>query len=289
MNDAVGPPLTDRARNRVFRYDLRRDDGTEVQCVAKFYDRAEDATRVADVLRAIAAAGTVAVPRVIRYDTPRLLLLSFEAGEAFTPALGADDGTVAAATGRALAALHAIRPPSVVDRVTSAAAILDDLHFRVAELRARLPGAERSLTRTLAELLRDLPQDSAAPSFVHGDFGPANLLWNGRDVVMLDFDRCARGDPALDLGTLFTQLHRSALRAPARLPNFAALRERVLEAYGAADRDLAARVAWYEHAVLVRKIHSLALDTKRHVRPERIRQRQAEAVRLLEVSHGRTA
>jgi aminoglycoside phosphotransferase (APT) family kinase protein len=279
-------PLTDRARNRVVRFDFRAADGTELRCVGKFYDREEDACRAAGVLSALTAIGTVAVPHVLDYDAARrLLVLTYEEGEALTPALAADEGAVASAVGRALAALHAA--PVVVDRVTSAARVLDDLRSRVAELHARLPGSTGSLQQTLFELERDTPPGGAASpaAFVHGDFGPANLLWNGREVVVLDFDRCSQGDPALDLGTLFTQLRRSALRAPGRFPDLALVRERVWDAYGRDDRELAARVAWYERAVLVRKIHSLALDTTRHTRPERILQRRAEAVRLMEECH----
>jgi aminoglycoside phosphotransferase (APT) family kinase protein len=283
-------PLTDRAHNRVVRYELHAADGRAMCCVGKFYECEADALRVADLLCALSAAGGVATPRLLAHDAPRhLLLITHEDGEAFTPALAADDGPVAVAVGRALAALHATPVPAVVDRVTSAALVLDDVRSRVAELRTRLPESTASLPRTLAELQRDLPSDPPVCSLVHGDFGPANLMWNGREVVVLDFDRCARGDPALDLGTLFTQLRRSSLRTPARLPPFAPLRERVLDAYGRTDPALEPRVGWYERAVLVRKIHSLALDTTRHVRPERIRQRQAEAVRLLEESHAPSA
>ena len=45
---------------------------------------------------------------------------------------------------------------------------------------------------------------------------------------------------------------------------------------------MAERVAWYEQVVLMRKIHALEFDTTRRPEAEAIRQRQAEAVRLLE-------
>jgi aminoglycoside phosphotransferase (APT) family kinase protein len=276
-------PLTDRAHNRVVRYELRATYGATLRCVGKSYEVEADALRVADIIRAVNAGGKVATPRLLAVDVPRcLLVFTYEEGDPFTPALAGEERAVTAAVGRALAALHATPVPAIVERVTTAALVLDDLRPRVAELRGRLPRLSGSLPRRLAELERDLPSDPPVLSLVHGDFGPANLVWNGREVVVLDFDRCARGDPALDLGTLFTQLHRSALRAPARLPRLSELRARVLEAYGA-DADLDARVRWYERAVLVRKIHSLALDTTRHARPDRIRQRHSEAVRLLEM------
>lgn len=278
-------PLTTRTETRVVRYDLRGADGTEVRCVGKAYEREKDVLRVMHTLRILAggAGSEFMSPRVLAYHAPRrVLILTYESGDPLTPALAQDQDPVSSALGRALAALHAA--PVAPDRVVSVAEVLWDAQSRAAELGARFPASAGALEQALRALERDIPRDPP-PSFVHGDFGPANLLWNGRRVVVLDFDRCAQGDPGLDVGTLFVQLRRSALRAPGRLPRLAALRERVLDAYGRDDPDLPDRVAWYERAVLLRKIHSLALDTTRHTRPDRIRQRQAEAVRLLEEGH----
>ena len=101
---------------------------------------------------------------------------------------------------------------------------------------------------------------------------------------MLDLDRCARGDPALDLGNLLAQWRRIALRRPGEVPGFAPVRAALLASYqrcGARDPGLPARAAWYERATLLRKIHSLLTDTTRHPEPEAVRRRQGEAVRLL--------
>jgi len=60
------------------------------------------------------------------------------------------------------------------------------------------------------------------------------------------------------------------------------LRSAILDAYrrwSPPDPDLAARVAWYEAAMLVGKIHVLTFDLARH--PEAGAERQVEAVELL--------
>src|SRR5439155_16346977 len=119
----------------------------------------------------------------------------------------------------------------------------------------------------------------------HGDLGPSQLLWQTGRIVLLDFDRCARGDPALDLGNLLTQLRRLTLRRPGKLPDFDSLRTGILDAYrrwSPADPGLRERVAWYEQVTLLRKIHFLATNTTRHQEVEKRQKRQAEAIQLLE-------
>ena len=278
--------FTEHGKQRVVRYDLQArvagaPDVHRDQWVGKFYDRDEDARRVAAVLGALAlgdwcARGEMRVPRVIAYHDPRhQLLLSYEQGEPVSSAIAHDTGAVLAAMGRALAALHAARIP--LDTITTPAAVLRDLQARIEDLCGRLPDEATALRRVWTELEREAPPLPVAPSFVHGDFGPANLLWSSRQIVVLDFDKCARGDPALDLGNLLAQLRRMTVRKPDRLRDFASARERVLDAYqawSAPDPGLDRRVAWYERATLLRKIHGLVCKTARH----------AEAFRLLRLA-----
>jgi aminoglycoside phosphotransferase (APT) family kinase protein len=288
--------FTEHGKQRVVRYDLQaRLAGTaEVQrdqWVGKFYDRDQDARMVAAVLQALAiddggARGGVKVPRVVAYHESRhQLLLTYERGEPVSSAIAHDTGAVLAAMGRALAALHAARIPR--DALTTPAAVLADLQSRIEDLCARLPGEATALRRIRSELERQAPPLPVAPSFVHGDFGPANLLWSGGQIVVLDFDKCARGDPALDLGNLLAQLRRMTVRKPDRLRDFASARERVMDVYqrrSASDPGLDQRVAWYERATLLRKIHGLVSKTARHEEPDGLRQRHAEASRLLSLA-----
>jgi ABC-type multidrug transport system fused ATPase/permease subunit len=158
------------------------------------------------------------------------------------------------------------------------------LRRKVAELVVRFPTQAPILQHTLAALENQVPALPGALRFLHGDLGAAQMRWNAGRIVMLDFDNCSRGDPALDLGMLLAQLRRLALRKPGKVPDFAVARVGLLAAYESAmpeDPGLAQRVAWYELIALLRKIHFLTFDTTRHAAPETLEQRQAEAVRLM--------
>ena len=289
LEDWSAQPLTKHGKQRVVRYDLRAraaSGAVAYQWVGKLYEDDGAARRVATVLRQLAASdcgarGEMALPSVVAYDASRrLLLLTYEAGESVVSAIAHQHGPVVPAIGRALAALHGT--PVSLEAITSPADVLDDLRPRVTELCARFPGQAGALRDALTRLERDAPPQPAAPSFLHGDFGTANLLWRPGRLVVLDFDRCTRGDPALDLGYLLTQLRRVTLRKPGKLPEFASLSSAILEAYqrwSPPDATLASRVAWYEQATVVGKIHVLTFDLVRY--PEAGAERQVEAVELL--------
>ena len=285
-------PLSKRGKHRVVRYDVqaRTPGGAEVhhEWVGKFYERDEDACGVATTLRELTASrcgarGGFVVPSVLAYHAAqRLLLLSHEAGESVVKAIGAEGAHMLAALGRALAALHAA--PVTPVTVTGPATALADLKGRIRELRSRFPAEAASLQRWRVRLEREAAPPPTTSSFLHGDLGLVQLRWQAGTIVFLDFDDCTRGDPALDLGNLLTQLRRLTLRKPGKLPDFGTARTTILDAYqrsSSGDPDLAQRVAWYEQIALVRKIHSLTFDRTRHPEAEAIRERQAEAVRLL--------
>ena len=287
-------PLSKRGKHRVVRYDVqaRIAGGAEVQhhqWVGKFYEHDEDACGVATTLRELAASrcgarGGFVVPSVLAYHAPRcLLLLSYESGESVVKAIAADGAPVLAAMGRALAVLHAA--PIMAATVTGLAAVLADLQRRIVELCGRFPAEAASLQRWHVRLEREAAPPPTTLSFLHGDLGLVQLRWRAGTIVFLDFDDCTRGDPALDLGNLLTQLRRLTLRKPGKLPDFAAARSRILDAYQCSSASpvpgLAERVAWYEQIALVRKIHSLTFDRTRHPEAEAIRERQGEAIHLL--------
>ena len=56
----------------------------------------------------------------------------------------------------------------------------------LSALRERFPDATAALERGLVELQRAEPPPPRAACFVHGDFGPANLLWRMGQIVVLD-------------------------------------------------------------------------------------------------------
>src|SRR5437660_4221522 len=241
------------------------------QWVGKFYERNDDARKVATVLRELAAnecgaSGGFVVPSVLAYSASNgLLLLTYESGETITKAIVRDGPGVLAAIGRALAFLHAA--PVTSDGITGSADVLGDARRRIAELCARFPAKAAALRQLLIRLESQTPAAPATSSFLHGDLGPSQLLWQHGRVFLLDFDKCTRGDPALDLGNLLTQLRRLTLRKPGKLPDFTSLRRAMLDAYQrwpSHDPGLAERVAWYEQVVLMGKIHALEFAISRH-------------------------
>ena len=290
---SVDPRFTPHGRGRVMLCDLdARVTGVpgvlHCQWLGKWYDSEADGARVAGVLVELAASdcrarGGPEVSGVIAYDrSRRLLFLTYEAGEPLSAAIGRDASTVLTAVGRALAALHATRVTRSVTR--SAVDVFEDLRRRLDELCVRFPGDATGLRRAALALERAVPPLPARPSFLHGDFGPSNLLWRDGTIVALDFDKCAHGDPALDLGNFLAQLRRMIVRAPENLPDFPWARACVLDAYqhdGAPGPDFGLRLAWYERAILLRKIHRLACNSARHPDTDRNPQRQRVARRLL--------
>ena len=258
------------------------------QWLAKWYDSEAEGARVAGVLVELAASdcsarGGPEVSRVVAYDpSRRLLFLTYEVGEPLSAAIGRDASTVLTGLGRGLAALHATRVTRSVTR--SAVDVVEDLRPRLDELCVRFPGDATALRRAALVLDREMPPLPASPSFVHGDFGPSNLLWRNGTIVALDFDKCAHGDPALDLGNLLAQLRRLSVRAPETLADFPWARACVLDAYrqsAVPDSDFEPRLAWYELAILLRKVHRLACNSARHPDTDRDPQRGAVARRLL--------
>ena len=286
--------FTRHGRHRVVRYDVRvhvagAPHVQRYQWVGKLYDRAEDARRAGTILRALAstharADGGVVTPRVVACDPPRgLVLMTYEAGDSLSSAVAQHGSVVLSNVGRALATLHAT--DIAVDGATSPAAMLAEMRSKVAGLCARFPDHAASLRSMLVTLQRGMPPLPAQLSFLHGDCGPAQLLWQTGRIVVLDFDKCARGDAALDLGNLLTQMRRITLRKPERLAmSFPSLRAAILDAYqrwSPPDPGLDRRVAWYEQVALLRKIHGLTFDRSRHPEADALKQREAEAISLL--------
>jgi aminoglycoside phosphotransferase (APT) family kinase protein len=185
------------------------------------------------------------------------------------------------AIGQGLAALHTTSGP--LDRLAPPTAIVAELRQRVQHLYTWMPAAACALHHIVACLARHAPPAVDMPTLVHGDFGPAQLLWDDGRLAMLDFDRCGLGDPALDLGTLLAQLRRRALMRVGTTPDLAELRTLVLEAYhrnGAQSSGFAERVAWYERVVLLRKVHFLAAQDDG--------EKRAQAMALLRLLAGLT-
>src|SRR5438876_5292136 len=153
--------FTQFGKRLVVRYDLEArlaaaPNVRRYRWLGKFYDRDEDARRVASVLRELAsfdghAQSGLAFPSVLAYHAPRrLLLLTYESGESMTTAMAQDTEAILAAIGRALATLHSL--PIAPTRILSPDAVLEDLRPRVRDLCDRFPSED---LEPWAEGLRD--------------------------------------------------------------------------------------------------------------------------------------
>ena len=110
-----------------------------------------------------------------------------------------------------------------------------------------LPGERArigALARTLDERLRDGPPAPARP--IHRDFHGDNVLVDGGRIAFLDFEDCAMGDPADDVGSNWAQLTWHVLKAGARRAGPDAGRRAFLEGYlRDADRGITGRLPLY--------------------------------------------
>jgi len=166
----------------------------------------------------------------------------------------APDGEARAAVAQAaatLASLHALDVDVAGER-----SIEQELaHARKRNERLRL--VEPALAGQVDAVLdRVQPRVRAArpeaSCFVHGDYKASQVLIDGERAVAIDFDRAARGDPALDAGSFLVDLHRRAI-----LTGRDGLRDLAggfLEAYGAHAQvaGLAERARLAEIVVLAR-------------------------------------
>ncbi len=127
---------------------------------------------------------------------------------------GADAESAMHVAGRAVAALHAIRPPDL--RVCTAARHLVDLiRPHPADVAEALPELAPRIERLLARAPTDV--DESAMSAVHRDLHLGQLFQSTNGVVAIDWDLAALGDPGLDLGNLRAYLRTRSPASASRL------------------------------------------------------------------------
>ncbi len=96
----------------------------------------------------------------------------------------------------------------------------------VAARRADLAPALRATVRAMRQ---------RATALVHGDYSPKNILADGADVVILDFEVAHWGDPRFDLAFCLSHLLLKAHRRGADRAAFARAAGQFLDGYAAAD------------------------------------------------------
>lgn len=196
---------------------LYESDGAEA--IAKAFVRADAAAASLEVIRSLQASSralALTVPTPLTFNGARdTILMERLGGKSLKAVIGAtsSEGTVAELvelSAGALVRLHGLRLPGGTER--SFIGEVGDLRRRSARLSAVAPDLAVELDRVLPRL------ESLAPllgwrgrSFVHGDFKPSQMLLRDGRLALVDFDRAARGDPALDVGNFMAQFRKETL------------------------------------------------------------------------------
>lgn len=134
--------------------------------------------------------------------------------------------------------LHSCEPDSVLDEAQTRGinrnSLAPERHLRFVEDRLSYFGGQ-GVTQALDWLRDHIPDDPKHPSVLHGDLWPANVLRHrGHLTGLVDWERAAVGDPALDIG--FAKVGLALLPAPAHVPT------PIRQAINAAGRSMAARL-----------------------------------------------
>ncbi|MFF2246689.1 phosphotransferase family protein [Arthrobacter sp. NPDC058130] len=115
---------------------------------------------------------------------------------------GAGNDSAAYRAGKALAAIHGMDAGPGADPAAEAADLERQLAATRSMIACLLPGLEAPITRLTGRLLATVGAASPhGPVLVHGDFSADQVLVDGEDVRIIDFDRVRTSDPARDLGS----------------------------------------------------------------------------------------
>jgi Phosphotransferase enzyme family len=187
------------------------------------------------------------VPAPLRYDAERATYeQTAVAGDDLATVLDEDRMRHAGALHRAM---HAADVPGVPHEDPGQA--LADLREDARWIRAALPEHADAVRAVLDTLERHAPAPPR-PAFCHGDLTPSQLLVDGDDWAITDFDGARIGDPHRDLAIWLASL---PLEAPALALDRA--EAAYLDGYGAHDER---RLRWWR---AVAEVHYVAVALKK--------------------------
>ena len=227
----------------------------EGQCEAaiKFYAEPEYATASINS-RAFVCKDSLKVPRVLG-DSPRHRAIAIEwlSGGLLFDLLAdsAFDLDCVRRVGVALAQLHEQASPGL--RRLSPTAETEPLWTAARDVQGVCPELGPR-AQGLARKLSALEERAESPRCsIHGDFSPRQVLLDGSEVGILDYDDARYGDPAIDLGHFAARLQRRRLREALPAAEIDAVFEALLDGYRAIRAlPLRGSIARYTAAALLR-------------------------------------
>lgn len=250
----VRSELVQYAAERAATYRALDADGGTLAYVKRLRHR-QDVADVADLYAALVAGlaergAAVGVPRALGCDLASgVIALAPMAGVSWNALDAASLPGVAPAIGAGLAAVHTL--PRLGRRAFERTA--PDKVVRSLEVLAQARPDVADDARELARRLTANRPAPSAPTFLHGDLHPKNVLVDGERVNLIDFDSAAWGSPADDLGSLLARLHHGGLVGETAGATTAAVTDAFLAGYAdAGGRAVPVdELRWHTAAALV--------------------------------------
>jgi thiamine kinase-like enzyme len=224
LGAAAGPPveLEGGITNRNYRVRLGGTDYV-VRCPSRNTE-ALGIRRAAERAANEAAAALGAAPRVAAYlETEGCVVTEFVPGRELTAA-DLEDAGILGAIARALRAIHdGPEIPGTFDALGVARGYAERVRAAGGEVPEGYAEAEEAVGR-VASALAGAPEHEARPC--HNDLLPANFIWDGARVLIIDWEYAGMGDRWFDLANLAVNCELSP-----------AAEEDLLEAYWGAPAD----------------------------------------------------
>lgn len=158
-------------------------------------------------------AETLRVPRLLgRSRRHRTLVLEWLTGEPLdTMLVGRKVATLRLGrVGRALAELHAQDAAGLGARKSECYGL--SVLASANSLAAILPAHAERVRMLAARVVTGVLSEEAPLRPIHGDFHTEQILLGEERVGIIDFDRAAQGDPAVDVGSFLAWLHYHEIR-----------------------------------------------------------------------------
>ncbi len=168
------------------------------------------------------------IPEPLQFVSDMNLMLMAEVSGCSLQSLLEDERAEAVAcetvmfAARALASFHAQRLPDLAGDVRTVIGDIGALRTRVGRVHLVASDFARKVDALLLMLESKVDSRAVPVSLIHGDFKPSQLLVSHKAPDLVDFDRTAPGDPALDVGNFMAELRKVALSNGRQAPRWLA-------------------------------------------------------------------
>ncbi len=132
-------------------------------------------------------------------------------------------------TARSIAEIHKLSLP--LNSVRTAAKEAAVIQRWKSILVAICPEQSGRIEKLSGQISEELQKRIVIEGPVHGDFHPANVMWDDKHVTLVDLDDLSYGDPFVDVGRFLASLRVSALRVSSKVSALNNVGEAFLQQY----------------------------------------------------------